>query len=89
MAQSDRAKGGRSLYDAVLTFKVMVLQMLDTLSDVQAECQIKDHLSFMRVLRLALHDPVHDATTIWLFRRAIGADRSFPIAVRPLRRRAA
>ena len=64
LARSDRAKGGRPPYDAVLMFKVLVLQTLYTLPDEQAEHQIKDQLSFMRFLGLALHDPVLDATTI-------------------------
>ena len=50
LARSDRAKGGRPPYDAVLMVKVLVLQTLYTLSDDQAEYQIRDRLSFMRFL---------------------------------------
>jgi transposase, IS5 family len=32
---------------------------------------VPDRLSFMRFLALALHDPVPDATTIWLFREEL------------------
>ena len=49
-------------------FKVLVLQTLYTLSDDQTEYQLKDRLSFMRFVGLALHDPVPDAKTIWLYR---------------------
>jgi IS5 family transposase len=35
LKRSDRAKGGRPPYDAVLMFKVLVLQTLYTLSDEQ------------------------------------------------------
>lgn len=81
LQRSDRAKGGRPPYDAVLMFKVLVLQTLYTLSDDQTEYQIRDRLSFMRFLGLALHDPVPDAKTIWLFReqlvRAGACDRLF------------
>jgi hypothetical protein len=41
---------------------------LYTLSDEQTEYQLKDRWSFMRFVWLALHDPVPDAKTIWLFR---------------------
>jgi IS5 family transposase len=69
--RSDRAKGGRPPYDAVLMFKVLVLQTLYTLADDQTEYQLKDRLSFMRFAGLALHDAVPDAKTIWLFREQL------------------
>jgi transposase len=68
LKRSDGAKGGRPPYDAVLMFKIMVLQALYGLSDDQAEFQIQDRLSFMRFLGLGLGDAVPDAKTIWLFR---------------------
>ena len=71
LARSDRSKGGRPPYDAVLMFKVLVLQALYTLSDEQTEYQLKDRLSFMRFVGLALHDAVPDAKTIWLFREQL------------------
>jgi transposase len=64
LARSNRAKGGRPPYDAVLMFKVLVLQTLYTLSDDATEYQLKDRLSFMRFCGLALHDLVPDAKTI-------------------------
>ena len=70
LARSDRAKGGRPPYDAVLMFKMLVLQTLYTLSDDQTEYQIRDRLSFMRFLRLVLEDRMPDAKTLWLFRAA-------------------
>jgi IS5 family transposase len=71
LARSDRGKGGRPPYDAVLMFKVLVLQTLYTLSDDQTEYQIRDRLSFMRFLGLALEDRVPDAKTVWLFREQL------------------
>jgi IS5 family transposase len=71
LERSDRSKGGRPPYDAVLMFKVLVLQTLYTLSDDQTEYQIRDRLSFMRFLGLALEDRVPDAKTIWLFREQL------------------
>ncbi|MBM3491428.1 MAG: transposase, partial [Alphaproteobacteria bacterium] len=69
--RTDRSKGGRPPYDAVLMFKVLVVQTLYTLSDDQAEYQIRDRLSFMRFVGLALHDAVPDAKTIWLYREQL------------------
>ena len=71
LRRSDRAKGGRPPYDPVPMFKVLVLQTLYTLSDDQAEYQLRDRLSFMRFAGLALHEPVPDAKTVWLFREQL------------------
>jgi IS5 family transposase len=54
-----------------MMFKVLVLQTLYTLSDEQSEYHIKDRWSFMRFVGLALHDPVPDAKTIWLYRERL------------------
>jgi hypothetical protein len=50
LKRSDGAKGGRPPFDAVMMFKIMVLQALYSLSDDQAEFQIHDRFSFMRFL---------------------------------------
>jgi IS5 family transposase len=71
LAHSDRAKGSRPPYDAVLMFKILVLQTLYTLSDDQTEYQIRDRLSFMCFLGLALKDRVPDAKTVWLYREQL------------------
>ncbi|MGK2923657.1 MAG: IS5 family transposase [Methyloceanibacter sp.] len=68
LRRSDRARGGRPPMDAVLMFKVLVIQSLYGLADEQTEFQIRDRLSFMRFLGLDLHGRVPDARTIWLFR---------------------
>ena len=67
LAYSDGSKGGRPLFDAVLTFKILVIQMLNNLSDERTEYLINDRLSFMRFLGLGLSDRVPDAKTVWLF----------------------
>jgi IS5 family transposase len=54
-----------------MMFRILVLQTLYTLSDDQTEYQLRDRLSFMRFVGLALHDPVPDAKTIWLFREQL------------------
>lgn len=68
LKRSDGAKGGRPPYDSVVMCKIMVLQALYGLSDDQAEFQMQDRLSFMRLLALGFGNRVPDAKTIWLFR---------------------
>ena len=71
LERKNHDKGGRPAYDAVLMFKVLVLQALYNLSDEQTEYQILDRMSFMRFLGLELCDAVPDARTIWLFREKL------------------
>jgi IS5 family transposase len=71
LARSDRSKGGRPPLDAVMMFRVLVLQALYGLSDAQAEYQIMDRRSFGRFLGLDEGDAVPDETTIWRFREAL------------------
>ena len=66
-----KSKAGRKPFDAVLMFKVLILQSLYNLSDDSAEFQVRDRLSFMRFLGLEFHDSVPDAKTIWLFRERL------------------
>jgi transposase, IS5 family len=66
-----KGNAGRTPYDTILKFKIVVLQSLHNLSDEQSEYLIRDRISFMRFLDLELEDPVPDATTIWLFREAL------------------
>src|SRR5450756_588101 len=61
-----KSAAGAKPIDAVLMFKVMVLQQLNNLSDDRIEYQIRDRLSFMRFLGLNLEDRVPDAKTVWL-----------------------
>lgn len=69
--RSERAKGGRPAYDHVLMFKILILQASHSLADERTEYLIKDRLSFMRFLGLALADRVPDANSIWNFREAL------------------
>jgi IS5 family transposase len=71
LPRADRSRGGRPPWDAVLMFRVLVLQALYTLSDDQTEYQLRDRLSFMRFAGLALEDAVPDAKTIWLYREQL------------------
>src|SRR5512138_2443861 len=72
-AEERKSNAGRKPYDAILKFKIVVLQSLHNLSDEQTEYLIRDRMSFMRFLDLELEDAVPDATTIWLFREALVA----------------
>lgn len=67
-----KSNAGRKPFDAVLMFKILVLQSLYNLSDDAVEYQIRDRLSFMRFLGLGIGDRVPDAKTIWLFREQLG-----------------
>ncbi len=71
LRHSKRKKGGRPPFDAVLMFKILVLQALYNLSDDQTAYQIRDRLSFMRFLQLDLDHRIPDAKTIWLFRETL------------------
>ena len=71
LRRSKRGKCGRPPFDAMLMFKILVLQALFNLSDDQMEYQIRDRLSFMRFLGLNLHQRIPDAKTIRLFRETL------------------
>jgi len=66
--RKDRGLGGRPPMDAVMMFKVLVLQSLYNLGDDLTEYLIRDRLSFMRFLGLSLADKGPDAKTIWLYK---------------------
>src|ERR1700730_19206456 len=58
--EEKKSNAGRKPYDAILKFKIVVLQSLHNLSDEQSEYLIRDRISFMRFLDLELEDPVPD-----------------------------
>ena len=66
-----KSASGAKPYDAVLMFKILILQSLYNLSDDAMEYQILDRMSFMRFLGLQAGEPVPDAKTIWLFREQL------------------
>ena len=66
-----KSSAGRKPYDTVLMFKILIIQSLYNLGDDAMEFQIRDRLSFMRFLDLAIGDNVPDARTIWLFREQL------------------
>jgi IS5 family transposase len=68
LQKEPKGPGGRPPFDYVMMFKILILQRLYNISDAQAEYQIKDRLSFMRFLGMALCDTVPDEKTIWEYR---------------------
>ena len=66
-----KSSAGRKPFDAILMFRMLVLQALNNLSDEQLEYQVRDRLSFSRFLGLAIEDSIPDATTLWLFREKL------------------
>jgi IS5 family transposase len=62
---------GRKPVDAIVMFRMLVLQALHNLSDEQTEYQVRDRFSFTRFLRLGIEDRIPDATTLWLFREKL------------------
>lgn len=66
-----KSSAGRKPIDAILMFRMLVLQALNNLSDEQAEYQVRDRYSFTRFLRLGIEDSIPDATTLWLFREKL------------------
>lgn len=65
------SSAGRKPLDAILMFRMLVLQSLNNLSDEQVEYQVRDRLSFSRFLGIAIEDSIPDATTLWLFREKL------------------
>ena len=75
-----KSSAGRKPFDAILMFRMLVLQALNNLSDEQVEYQVRDRLSFSRFLRLAIENSIPDASTLWLFRE-LGRGRADQKAV--------
>ena len=66
-----KSNAGCKPWDAIVMFKAIVLCALYNLSDDQVEYQMRDRLSFVRFLGLALEDKVPDAKTVWLYREQL------------------
>lgn len=66
-----KSAAGRKPIDAIVLFRMLVLQSLYNLADEQVEYQVRDRLSFTRFLGLGLEDRIPDGTTLWLFREKL------------------
>jgi len=76
MYDNKSERGGRPNCDPIMMFKVLTIQQWYGLSDMEAERQIADRISFMEFL--GYPDEVPDSRTIWLFRERLsrtGTDR--------------
>src|SRR3954465_7509793 len=56
LTPDEMSSAGRKLVDAIVMFRMLVLQALHNLSDEQAEYQVRDRFSFTRFLRLGIED---------------------------------
>ena len=65
----EKKGNGRTPYDYILMFKILILQRLFNLSDDQTEYQILDRSSFRRFLGVETKIP--DAKTIWHFKNEL------------------
>lgn len=68
LAYSDGSRGEQPLFDPVLMFKTLVIQMLNNFSDERAEYLINDRLSFRKFFLGGVSVRVLDSKIIWLFR---------------------
>ena len=62
-----KSSAGRKPFDAIVMFRMLVLQALYNLSDEQVEYQVRDRLSFSRFLGLGdrgQHSGRHDALAV-------------------------
>ena len=59
-----KSKAGRKPIDAMVMFRMLILQSLYNLSDDQAEYQVSDRFSFTRFLKLGIEDRIPDGTTL-------------------------
>jgi len=66
-----KSSAGRKPFEAILMFRMVILQSLYNLSDEQIEYQVRDRMSFARFLGLEFEDDVPDGTTLWLFREKL------------------
>jgi IS5 family transposase len=66
-----KSTAGRKPTDAIVLFRMLILQSLYNLSDEQIEYQVRDRLSFTRFLTSGIEDCIPDGTTLWLFREKL------------------
>ena len=69
--EAKKSAAGRKPIDALMLFRMLVLQSLYNLSDDQIEYQTRDRLSFTRFLGLGFEGSIPDGTTLWLFREKL------------------
>jgi transposase, IS5 family len=70
-AEARKSPAGRKPIDAIVLFRMLVLQALYNLSDEEAEYQVNDRMSFGRFVGKGIEGRIPDATTLWLFREKL------------------
>lgn len=68
-----KSNAGRKPIDAIVLFRMLVVQTLYNLSDEETEFQINDRMTFMRFVGKGLEGRIPDATTLWLFRERLAS----------------
>ena len=75
-----KSKAGRKPLDALVLFRMLVLQAL---YNEQIEYQVRDRLWFTRFLGLEFEDDIPDGTTLWLFHEKLAQagliDKLYPL----------
>jgi IS5 family transposase len=66
-----KSNAGRPPFDYLMMFKIMILQHMYNLSDVQTQFQLIDRFSFRRFIGVGAEDTIPDEKTIWLFRETL------------------
>jgi len=69
--EEKKSKAGRKPIDAIVMFRMLVLQALYNLSDEEIEYQVWDRATFTRFVGLGSEDGIPDGTTLWLFREKL------------------
>jgi len=69
--EARKSNAGRKPIDALVLFRMLVLQSLYNLSDEQIEYQVRDRLLFTRFLGPGFESRIPDGTTLWLFREKL------------------
>ena len=75
----DTSKGGRPPFDALMMFRIVVLQHFYQVSDDDMEFQLHDRLSFRQFAGLAPSDRTPDSKTIWLFKNELAKTQALEV----------
>jgi transposase, IS5 family len=70
-SESARRRGGRPRYPEKIMLRLIMLQFLYDLSDVELEEQVIDRSSFQEFAQISGQYPIPDFTTIWRFKEEL------------------
>ena len=69
---------GNKAYDALIMFKILLLQKFYSLSDEEAELAVRTNILYMSFVGLSLDGTSPDASTIGRFRQSLIANKRKP-----------